>query len=89
MLGVLFNSSGNYFGTKIATYSESYYLGKHKSTGIGFSTQLFWIKSLKFFQTEIGWMEYLRHDWIIKWTYWMSTQIHVLENGNSDSDVDS
>lgn len=46
MLGVLFNSSGNYFGTKLATYSENYHLGKYKNMW------LFCIKSLKFFQTD-------------------------------------
>lgn len=52
-------------------------------------SQLLCIKSLKIFQTEMDWMEYLKHDLISKWTYWMNTQIHLLENRNSDFDTDS
>jgi len=63
MLGMLFDSFGNYFGTKPATYSESYYLGKYKNMHIHWVPvlrQLFCIKSFKFSQTELSWMEYLK-----------------------------
>lgn len=61
MLGVLFNTFGYFFGTKLAVYSENYHLGKYKNMHVHpHPTQLFCIKSLKFFQTEMSWMEYLK-----------------------------
>lgn len=68
MLEVLFNSFGNYFGKKLST-CQNYYLGKYKNMHVHWVpllSQLLCIKSLKIFQTEMGWMEYLKHDLISK-----------------------